>query len=35
MKTVTKKEDFTCIAYDEELKRKCDIVLSLHHKQYK
>ena len=30
MKTVTKKEDFTCIAYDEELKRKCDIVLSLH-----
>ena len=30
MKTVTKKEDFTCIVYDEELKRKCDIVLSLH-----
>ena len=30
MKTVTKKENFTCIAYDEELKRKCDIVLSLH-----
>ena len=30
MKTVTKKEYFTCIAYDEELKRKCDIVLSLH-----
>ena len=30
MKTVTKKEDFTCIIYDEELKRKCDIVLSLH-----
>ena len=30
MKTVTKKEDFTYIVYDEELKRKCDIVLSLH-----
>ena len=30
MKTVTKREDFTCIVYDEELKRKCDIVLSLH-----
>ena len=30
MKTVTKKEDFTCIVYDEELKSKCDIVLSLH-----
>ena len=30
MKTVTKKEDFTCIVYDEELKRKCDIALSLH-----
>ena len=30
MKTVTKKEDFTCIVYDEELKRKCDIILSLH-----
>ena len=30
MKTVTKREDFTYIVYDEELKRKCDIVLSLH-----
>ncbi len=30
MKTVTKKEDFIYIVYDEELKRKCDIVLSLH-----
>ena len=30
MKTVTKREDFTCIVYDEELKRKCDIVLSPH-----
>ena len=30
MKTVTKREDFIYIAYDEELKRKCDIVLSLH-----
>ena len=27
---MTKKEDFTYIVYDEELKRKCDIVLSLH-----
>ena len=30
MKTVTKREDFIYIVYDEELKRKCDIVLSLH-----
>lgn len=30
MKTVTKREDFIYIIYDEELKRKCDIVLSLH-----
>ena len=30
MKTVTKREDFIYIVYDEELNRKCDIVLSLH-----
>ena len=30
MKTVTERENFTYIVYDEELKRKCDIVLSLH-----
>ena len=27
MKTVTKREDFIYIVYDEELKRKCDILL--------
>ena len=30
MKTVTKKEDFTCIAYDEELLRKYNIILDFH-----
>ena len=30
MKTVTKKEDFTCIVYDEELLRKYNIILDFH-----
>ena len=30
MKTVTKKEDFTSIAYDEELLRKYNIILDFH-----
>ena len=30
MKTVTKREDFTCIAYDEELLRKYNIILDFH-----
>ena len=30
MKTVTKKEDFTCIAYDEELFRKHHTILNFH-----
>ena len=30
MKTVTKREDFTCIVYDEELLRKCNIILDFH-----
>lgn len=30
MKTVTKREDFTCIVYDEELLRKYNIILDFH-----
>ena len=30
MKTVTKKEDFTCIVYDEELLRKHNIIFDFH-----
>ena len=30
MKTMTKKEDFTCITYDEELLRKYNIILDFH-----
>ena len=30
MKTVTKKEDFTCIVYDEELIRKHNIIFDFH-----
>ena len=30
MKTVTKKEDFTCIAYDEELLNKYRTILNFH-----
>ena len=30
MKTVTKKEDFTCIVYDEELLRKYNIIFDFH-----
>ena len=30
MKTVTKREDFTCIVYDEELLRKYNIILAFH-----
>ena len=30
MKTVTKREDFTCIVYDEELFRKYNIILDFH-----
>ena len=30
MKTLTKREDFTCIVYDEELLRKYNIILDFH-----
>lgn len=30
MKNVTKREDFTCIVYDEELLRKYNIILDFH-----
>ena len=30
MKTVTKREDFTCIVYDEELLRKHNIIFDFH-----
>ena len=30
MKTVTKREDFTCIVYDEELLRKYNIIFDFH-----
>ena len=30
MKTVTEREDFTCIVYDEELLRKYNIILDFH-----
>ena len=30
MKTMTKKKDFTCITYDEELLRKYNIILDFH-----
>ena len=30
MKTVTKRENFTCIVYDEELLRKYNIILDFH-----
>jgi len=30
MKAVTKREDFTCIVYDEELLRKYNIILDFH-----
>ena len=30
MKSVTKREDFTCIVYDEELLRKYNIILDFH-----
>ena len=30
MKTVTKREDFSCIVYDEELLRKYNIILDFH-----
>ena len=30
MKTVSKREDFTCIVYDEELLRKYNIILDFH-----